>query len=154
MPKQRRSYSSGDPVEVSYPIDFELDGIVYVCQELTVLQLSEMMRMQGLPTESSESQAFIANTFRTLLGDQYDTFLKNVGKFTTRIEVFVKIIQGIFQDIQERDAEAVPTSPQSTYSDGLRTTDTNSTDDLSSQAMHLLKDRPDLQVAILRAKGA
>lgn len=154
VPKKRRSYNSGKPKEVPYPIDFELDGIIYVCKEQTPLQLSEMMRMQGLPADSDESMAFIANVFRSLLGNEYNTFLNNVGKFSTRIEVFVEIIQGIFQDINDRDASEIPTIPQSDYSDGLRTTDSNSTEDYSARAMRLLKDRPDLQVAILRAKEA
>jgi len=151
MPKRkRRVYTSPKPEVMPDPVEFELDGIVYTCRELGPLEISEIARMQGLPTTDPRSMAFMAELFETLLGvAQYKTFRFNAGQFETRPEVFVDIIQGIFEDLTTRN----PTVP-SDSSDGLDTGEMNSMDDSYSRALAQLEGRPDLQMAVLRSQEA
>lgn len=135
--RKTRVYESPAPTAMPAPVTFTLDGFTYTCRELGALELSEMARMHGLPADDPRSVAFMAETFEALLGTQmYREFRMRCGQFQTPPEMFVTIIQGVFEDFSDR-----PTGPQSAYSDGLRNTDTRSTDDSSSQAMSLLQNQ-------------
>jgi hypothetical protein len=142
-----RTYTSTKPDVLPDPIQFELDGVVYTCREMGPLELSEVARLHGAPADSPESLAFMAEFFSMLLGhDQYRAFRESVGKFETRVEVFVEIIQGVFTDFTDR-----PILPPSDFSDGRPTTGASLTDDSSSRVMTRLAGRPDLQMALVRA---
>jgi hypothetical protein len=142
-----REYTSGQPTDLPDPVGFKLDGIDYVCRQLGPLELSEVARLQGQAADSPEAMAFMADFFRMALGaGQYHTFRENVGKFETRVDVFVEIIQGIFEDFAN-----LPTSPPSDSSDGRLSTEPKSTGDSFSRVMSRLEGRPDLQMAVIDA---
>lgn len=143
-----RVYESAKPEEMPDPITFTLDGYEYICRELGPLELSHMARMHGRPADDPESVAFMAELFNTLLGDgQFREFRIRCGQFQTQPDIFVRIIEGIFEDFTNR-----PTGRQSGSSDGLPTTGHESTDDSSSKALEILDGRPDLQMAVLHAQ--
>jgi hypothetical protein len=144
-----RKYVSEKATEQPVPIDFDLDGVTYICRELGPLELSQIARMHGADANSPESIAFMAEFFEMVLGaGQYREFFRNCGKFETNPDIFVHIIEGIFEDMTNR-----PTMPPSDSSDGRVSTGTNSTVDSSSQAMELLAGRPDLQQVVLQAQS-
>lgn len=143
-----RVYESGAPEEMLSAVGFRLDGYDYICRELGALELSQMARMHGRPADDPESVAFMAELFNTLLGDgQYREFRTRCGQFQTRPEVFIKIIEGIFEDFSNR-----PTVQPSESSNGLQTTGDESADDSSSQALEILNGRPDLQMAVVQSQ--
>jgi hypothetical protein len=143
-----RKYVSAKPTAQPNPVTFDLDDTTYLCRELGPLELSQIARLHGASAESPEAMAFMAEFFEMVLGEgQYRAFLRHCGKFETQPEVFVSIIEGIFEDMTNR-----PTVPPSDSSDGRENTGTNSTVDSSSRAMELLAGRPDLQQAVLQAQ--
>jgi len=146
--RNRRVYRSPKPEAMPDPVDFELDEVVYICRELGPLEISEIARMHGAPADDPKSLAFMAELFETLLGaQQYRVFRANAGRFETRPEIFIEIIQGVFEDMTSRN----PTE-RSVSSDGSESDGTNSTGDLSSRVMSRLEGRPDLQMAIELAR--
>jgi hypothetical protein len=143
-----RKYVSKKPTAQPAPVTFDLDETTYICRELGPLELSEIARLHNTPADSPEAMAFMAEFFEMILGaSQYRDFRRNSARFETQPEVFVEIIQGIFEDMTNR-----PTVPPSDSSDGRENTGTNSTADSSSRAMELLQGRPDLQQAVLQAQ--
>jgi len=137
--------------ELPEPITFKLDGVEYILRELGPLDLSEIARMDGKDADDPKSIAFMAEFFNTALGNQqYEEFRARTGKFSTRVDVFVKIIEGIFEDLSGRN----PTQP-SASSGGRENTAPSSTADsslLDDRVLARLEGRPDLQMAVMAAK--
>lgn len=145
-----RVYESGAPEPMGQPVGFRLDGYDYICRELGALELSHMARMNGKAADDPEAIAFMAELFETLLGlQQYQLFRLRCGQFQTKPEKFVEIIEGVFEDFTNR-----PTGRPSDSLSGPQTTEKDSMQDSSSQALELLKNRPDLQVAVLASERA
>jgi len=144
-----RDYTSV-PVPMRDAVTYTLDGIVYTCRELSALEISEVMGMQGKKADSPESVAFMAKFFRMLLGDdQYDTFVTNCRLYSTPDDTVIEILQGIMQDMTDR-----PTPPLPDSSDGQRRTDGGSGGVLHSRVMDRLvaQGRPDLAAAVRLAQ--
>jgi hypothetical protein len=145
-----RIYESDASEPLGEPVGFRLDGYDYICRELGALELSHMARMNGKAADDPEAIAFMAELFETLLGkQQYDIFRLRCGQFMTKPEKFVEIIEGVFEDFTSR-----PTGRPSDSLSGPQTTGKDSTQDSSSQALELLKNRPDLQAAVLASERA
>jgi hypothetical protein len=139
------------PREFPDAIQFTLDGIVYTCREMGALAISDLARMQGTDALSTESIAFIAEFFEMVLGEgQYRDFKRNCQRFNTDDETLVHVVEGIFEDMTQRDAGR-PTSRPSDSSDGPQTMKASSTGDFSSRALARLAGRPDLQQALVLA---
>jgi hypothetical protein len=152
-----REYVSSDGTDTqdeSAPVSFGLDGETFVVDNLSagpIAELAQMMSsMTGEDVDGIRSIAFIADFFKLILDPLvYRRFMNHTRKYKTRPEVFMNIIQGVFEDLTDR-----PTVPQSDYSDGLRNITPRLTADLPPTVAHRLEGRPDLQLAVLAAQEA
>jgi hypothetical protein len=126
-----------------------LDGTTFECRELGPLEISEIAQLQGVAADSAKAVAFMSEFFASILGPtQYPAFREMTVRNTTKPEILVEIIQGIFEDFTNR-----PTVQPSESSDGLPNIETKSSDALSDRVIERLKGRPDLQTAVILARS-
>src|SRR5690606_24573878 len=91
----KRSYSSNrDGRRERKPQTFELDGVEFVATgSVSMLDISGFARLaaQGVDSDSPEAVAFLADTFRALLGDQeYHRFREHCRRHDTDAAVLVE----------------------------------------------------------------
>lgn len=118
----KRSYSSNrDGRRERKPQTFELDGVEFVATgSVSMLDISEFARLaaQGVDSDSPEAVAFLADTFRALLGDQeYHRFREHCRRHDTDAGVLVEIL-GDLAGEQVEDETGRPTPRPSDSSDG------------------------------------
>lgn len=113
----RRSYtSSTTPQDERPPQEFELDGVVWVCENsVSVLDLSEYARLaqRGVDSGSPEGVAILADVYSGLLGSKYQAFRDHCRRHGTDDRVLVQIIGDLISDAAQR-----PTRRPSDSSDG------------------------------------
>ncbi|MFI7449538.1 hypothetical protein ACIBQX_18725 [Nonomuraea sp. NPDC049714] len=117
----RRSYTSrrGDqPTAALRP--FDLDGVTFTPQgNVSMMDVSEFARLasQGLDSQSPEAVGFLADVYRSLLGDQYAAFREHCRKHGTDGAVLVEILGDMVAGAVEEETGR-PTVRSSDSSDG------------------------------------
>jgi hypothetical protein len=118
--------------------------------DLALIELAEMMTAVGEENGGIARLGLVKGMLRSMIHpDDLDRMWKLAVDNRQTIDDVMPVVQAIIVAAAER-----PTKQPSDSSDGLPTTAPSSTDDSSSRALRLLEGRPDLQVAVLRAREA
>jgi hypothetical protein len=119
----KRSYTSRrDQAAAAPPLDFELDGVAFTAEgSVSMMDISEFARLasQGLDSKSPEAVGFLADVYRSLLGDQqYRAFREHCRKHSTDGAVLVEILGDLVAGAVEEQSGGRPTGRSSDSSDG------------------------------------
>lgn len=125
---------------------------VRVHPDLTDLALIDLVQqLTSVGDDNGEEAVSAVSGIATMLvhPDDFDAFWTTARTNRQTMEDVVQLAAHLIGGLAGR-----PTRLPSASSDGQQPTDPSSTDDSSSEALRLLDGRPDLQVAVLRAREA